>query len=200
MAVVLLTATTFSTAYAFNDDPMNGKIKQQTESSVPSDSPNDASEYMHDSRFAAGYTIEKVIDVSRHNGTIDWAKVASSGIKYAIIRVGYRGYGSEGAINIDSNFSANIKGAINAGLKVGVYFYTQATNETEARAEADFVLENIIGYDLALPVAFDCEFASDKNGYTGRFYEANLSKSQTSALLRATVVTASPACSRSLRQ
>lgn len=183
MTAVLLTAAVIPAAYAFNDDPMNGKIKNQADFKFTT--PDDVSEYFHDSRFDTGYTIEKVIDVSRHNGNIDWSKVAASGIKYAIIRAGYRGYGDEGSINIDSNFSSNIKGAINAGLKVGVYFYTQAVNEKEAREEADFVLENIIGYDLALPVAFDCEFASDSSGYTGRFYNANLSKSQTSALCKA---------------
>ena len=182
-AVVLLTANVAPAAYAFNDDPMNGRVKNQNINQFSK--PDDASDYSHDSRFETGYTIEKVIDVSKHNGSIDWQKVAASGIKYAIIRVGYRGYGDTGSINIDSNFTTNIKGAINAGIKVGVYFYTQAVNEAEAREEADFVLENIIGCDLALPVAFDCEFASDNNGYTGRFYNARLSKSQTSAICRA---------------
>ncbi len=99
---------------------------------------------------------EKGIDVSRYQGEIDWEKVAADGVKFAFLRVGFRGYGT-GAIVLDENFEANIKGATDAGIKVGVYFFSQAVNTKEAVEEAEFVLEHIKGYELDYPVVFDTE-------------------------------------------
>lgn len=113
------------------------------------------------------------IDVSSHQGTIDWDDVADDGIEYAIIRVGYRGYES-GTLVADSYYKKNIEGALDAGLKVGVYIFTQAITKAEAVEEAEFVLDLINGYDIELPIAFDFEYAS---GNTGRLYEAGLSVS-----------------------
>lgn len=139
--------------------------------------------YTHDPRFATGYEIASLIDVSFQNGTVDWMAVAADGIEYAMIRIGYRGYGESGLIREDTRFETNIRDAQAAGIKVGVYFNTQATNNTEAIEEADFVLQTLSGYDLQLPVAFQCEYAqAGASGYTGRFYEANLSKDETADL------------------
>ena len=80
----------------------------------------------------------------------------NSGISYAIIRCGYRG-SSVGAIIEDSKFRANMAGAANAGLKVGVYFFSQAVNEVEAVEEATYVLDTIAGYSLSFPVFLDVE-------------------------------------------
>lgn len=96
------------------------------------------------------------VDVSSHQGQIDWASVKASGISFAVIQVGYRGYGS-GQINADERFAQNIEGALAAGLDVGVYFFSQATSEDEAVEEAEFVLEAVAGYDLAYPIFFDWE-------------------------------------------
>jgi len=96
------------------------------------------------------------IDVSEYQGNIDWAKVKASGIEFAIIRVGYRGY-STGKIVQDAGFAANIKGAEAAGLKVGVYFFSQAITADEASEEADYVLSCIKGCSLEYPVVFDWE-------------------------------------------
>lgn len=96
------------------------------------------------------------IDVSRWNGTIDWSAVKNSGVNYAIIRCGYRG-SSSGALIEDSMFRTNIQGAVNAGIKVGVYFYTQATTEAEAIEEASFVVSMIKNYGLSYPVYLDVE-------------------------------------------
>ncbi len=98
----------------------------------------------------------KGIDVSKYQGEIDWNKVAADGVEFAIIRLGYRGYGT-GAIVLDENFEANIKGATNAGIKVGVYFFSQAITKEEAVEEAAFVLEHIKGYKLEYPIVFDTE-------------------------------------------
>ena len=96
------------------------------------------------------------IDVSKFQGSIDWNAVKNDGITFAIIRCGYRGYGS-GALVEDSTYRANIQGAINAGLKVGVYFYSQAINEQEAVEEASMVLSLVGGYSLPLGVYYDTE-------------------------------------------
>ncbi len=97
------------------------------------------------------------IDVSSYQGNIDWHAVAKDGIDFAIIRVGYRGYGTAGNICVDDSARTNIKEAKAAGLKVGVYFYSQATSTLEAVEEAEFVLEAIKDYEIDFPVIFDWE-------------------------------------------
>ena len=96
------------------------------------------------------------IDVSKFQGSIDWNAVKADGITFAIIRCGYRGYGT-GALVEDATFRQNIQGAINAGLRVGVYFYSQAINEAEAVEEASMVLSLVSGYSLPLGVYYDTE-------------------------------------------
>jgi uncharacterized protein YjdB/GH25 family lysozyme M1 (1,4-beta-N-acetylmuramidase) len=117
-------------------------------------------------------TISHGIDVSYYNGNIDWNKVKADGVEFVIIRAGYRGYGSGGTMVKDSKFDTYLKGAKAAGLKVGVYFYTQATTIAEAKAEADFVVNCLNGADLDLPICYDLEFPSDSSGMYGRMYNA----------------------------
>ena len=109
--------------------------------------------------FAADGALNRTargIDVSKFQGSIDWNAVKADGITFAIIRCGYRGYGS-GALVEDSTYRQNIQGAINAGLRVGVYFYSQAINEAEAVEEASMVLSLVSGYSLPLGVYDDTE-------------------------------------------
>lgn len=103
------------------------------------------------------------IDVSVWQGEIDWAKVAAAGIDFAMIRCGYREYGSAGAVKADRRFERNIQGALQNGIKVGVYFYSTAVNREEAEEEARWVADAIDGYDITFPVAYDFEefFNSD---------------------------------------
>ena len=96
------------------------------------------------------------IDVSKFQGSINWSQVKASGVDFAIIRVGYRGYGS-GALVEDSQFRANIQGASSAGIPVGLYFYSQAVNEEEAVEEASMVLSLCGGYRLNYPIYYDTE-------------------------------------------
>lgn len=103
-----------------------------------------------------GYTSRQGIDISHHDGEIDWREVKSWGADFVILRVGYRGYHS-GKIRIDKRFHENIKGALAAGLEVGVYFFAQAITEEEAMEEARFVLQEIKDYKIALPVVYDPE-------------------------------------------
>ncbi|WP_051525909.1 GH25 family lysozyme [Butyrivibrio proteoclasticus] len=96
------------------------------------------------------------IDVSKWNGNIDWAAVKNSGINFVIIRCGYRG-SSAGALIEDPTFKRNIQGAQKAGIRVGVYFFTQAVNEVEAVEEASMVINLIKGYNISYPVYLDVE-------------------------------------------
>ena len=128
----------------------------------------------HDDRFA-DYIKEAGIDVSQFQGDIDWSQVAASGVKFAIIRVGYRGY-STGRMVEDPKFYANMDGAIKNGIQVGVYFFSMAVNETEAAEEAQFALNRVANYSLSLPIYMDTEFSGDPNG--DRLIDANLSKQQ----------------------
>lgn len=106
------------------------------------------------------------VDVSYHQGSIDWEKVKADGYNFAMIRIGYRGYGTEGTLNLDTSFHENISNAQSAGLDVGVYFFAQAINEEEALEEAEFVLEYLNGYQLQLPVVYDPESILDDEART----------------------------------
>ena len=99
------------------------------------------------------------IDVSSHQGNIDWSSVKAAGINFAIIRVGYRGSKS-GVLVEDSCFKKNIQGATAAGINVGVYFFTQAVTEAEAVEEASMALSLCSGYNLAYPIFVDTENGS----------------------------------------
>lgn len=133
----------------------------------------------------AGLEVIDGIDVSMYQAystPIDWNKVKAAGVSYAIIRCGYRGWGN-GKIVADSYFEQNIKGALAAGLQVGVYFYTQAITATEARQEADFCINSVKGYNITLPIYIDIEFA-DKEG---RLDSKNLSKASKTNICKAFV-------------
>ncbi|MCL2254727.1 MAG: glycoside hydrolase family 25 protein [Lachnospiraceae bacterium] len=108
---------------------------------------------------------QKGIDVSRYQETIDWGKVANDGVDFAIIRVGFRG-SSEGTLVVDTYYEGNMKGALDNGVDVGVYFFTQALNEAEAIEEAEFVLEHIAEYDVKYPVVIDVEAIDTRNPRT----------------------------------
>lgn len=112
-----------------------------------------------------GYDVYRGIDVSEHQKYIDWQSVARSGIDYAYIRVGWRGY-TEGGLYQDAYFESNIRDAIDAGLDVGVYMFSQAITVQEAIEEANFVLERIAGYNVTMPIVFDWEKVEDANART----------------------------------
>jgi GH25 family lysozyme M1 (1,4-beta-N-acetylmuramidase) len=105
------------------------------------------------------------VDVSAHQKEIDWEQVAASGVEFAIIRVGFRGYAG-GTINQDSCFEENVKGALSAGLDVGVYFFSQAVTVDEAIEEAEYTLNMIRPYNITYPVVFDWERQSASSSRT----------------------------------
>jgi GH25 family lysozyme M1 (1,4-beta-N-acetylmuramidase) len=105
------------------------------------------------------------VDVSEHQWDIDWSQVAASGVDFAMIRLGYRGY-TEGGLFEDPYFKTNIESAAANGLKVGVYMFSQAISVEEAIAEADFVIERLADYDIDLPVVYDWEKMDDVEART----------------------------------
>ena len=122
----------------------------------------------------------KVIDVSAFQDSINWAKVKAAGIDGAMIRCGYRGY-ETGKLNQDKMFADHIKGASKAGLKVGVYFFTEAINYSEGKQEAEYTLGLIekMGIQLYYPIAVDTEAQSAPNERA-----KNLSKAQRTEAIR----------------
>ena len=104
------------------------------------------------------------IDVSEHNGNIDWKKVKQAGVQYAIIRAGY------GKNTVDGKFYANIQGAIANDIPVGIYWFTYALDINGVKAEAKKCLDTIKGYNISLPVFFDFEYDTiryaNENGVT----------------------------------
>ena len=103
------------------------------------------------------------IDVSKYQSKIDWQQVKQAGVNFVIIRIGYRGYGS-GTLVQDPLFEQHFTNARNAGLKVGVYFFSQAVNENEAREEAQGCWYVLNGRGLDYPIYFDSEASGASNG------------------------------------
>lgn len=135
----------------------------------------------HDSRNTTGNELYPLIDVSKWEGSINWDKVKADGIDYVLIRVGYQG-ASNGSLNDDPYYKTYIKGALAAGLKVGVYIYSQAISQTEAVEQADYILDRISSYDIELPVIFDYEYYTSTSG---RLYKAHLSKAKKTEICEA---------------
>ena len=117
-------------------------------------------QYMQDGQVIS----HRGIDVSKFQKAIDWNLVAQDGVEFAFIRVGNRTYGSSGKLMEDDYFDANMQGALKAGIKVGVYIYSQAITEEEVLEEANFVLEKIAPYNVECPVVFDVEKVSAAGG------------------------------------
>ena len=108
-------------------------------------------------------TSHKGIDVSKYQGDIDWKAVKEDGVEYAFVRLGLRGYES-GKLVLDEYFDKNMRGANEADVAAGVYFFTQAVTVEEAKEEAAYVLENISEYDVTCPIVFDVEMIVGANG------------------------------------
>lgn len=134
--------------------------------------------YTHNSKFKNKELVYGM-DVSQHNGKINFKKAKRDGIEFVFIRVGYTGYTkSSFSLNLDKNYKMYIKDATKAGLKVGVYWYSQSTKVSEAKKEANALLKAIKGYSITMPVVFDYEFADTKKG---RLDSAKLSKTNMTA-------------------
>lgn len=115
-------------------------------------------------------TLRRGIDVSAWQDTINWTKVKNAGVEFVFIRAAYRG-ATTGKLNKDGRFVDYINGAKAAGLKVGVYIFSQAITVKEAQEEADYLMSLVSGYTIDLPLVFDLEHYSG-----GRFTNAKLSR------------------------
>lgn len=143
----------------------------------PEENPFDYLDFQYEGRYLKlrdGVSITG-IDVSHWQKEIDWEQVKASGVEFAMIRLGYRGY-EMGAINLDSYAIANIEGAIAAGLDVGVYFFSQAVTLAEAEEEAYFVVEQLKPYQehITMPVVFDWEHVTDEDARTNEMRDPDV--------------------------
>ena len=114
--------------------------------------------------YGSEYRTQLGIDTSEHQRDVNW-QIAAQVLDFAYIRIGYRGY-TEGGIFLDPWFETNITGASAAGLDTGVYFFSQATNVSEAIEEAEFVIDHLRGFRVNLPVMFDWEKIDEEQART----------------------------------
>ncbi len=138
--------------------------------------PYTGKKYTHNSRYD-NLKIYNGIDISQFNPVTDYNKVKKAGIDYAFVRMGMR-YAVTGNLGLDSKYNTNMKGCIDAGIKVGVYVYSQAITKKEAIEEANHLLSKIGDYQIDMPLIFDYEFYSESGPTKGRLYDANLNKKQ----------------------
>lgn len=101
------------------------------------------------------------VDVSSYQKEVDWQQVKDAGFEFAMLRAGFRGYGTNGLMKEDSFAQTNYQNAKAAGLKVGAYFFSQAITVAEAIEEAQFLLEIVKDWELDMPLVFDWECLAD---------------------------------------
>lgn len=172
------------------DDPMYWKVMGGG-SEDPQSATVRAASYSyfsdHTPRALDGETLRYGIDVSEWQENINWESVAESGVEFVFVRLGARGWGYAGRLMKDSSYIEHIQGAQEQGLRVGAYFYTQATTEAEAIEEAAFSMKLLedAGLTLDMPLVYDFEYAYGTSGYTGRLYNANLTWQEQTALCEA---------------
>ena len=143
-------------------------------SAAPTVTPTEATEkgvYGTDGQFKTYSVNGEVVsvtgvDVSSYSGDIDWQRVKEAGIGFAMVRLGGRGYGDEGALYSDDRALEYISGAQAAGIQTGGYFFSQATSPEEAREEAAFCRELLGTLTLDYPIAYDWEFIKDDDART----------------------------------
>lgn len=127
------------------------------------------------------YRAVQGIDVSYYQGEIDWPAVAASGVEFAFIRAGYRGY-TQGEIVEDERFRENAQGALDAGLRIGLYFFSQAVTVEEAETEAQWLLDAAEHLNVTLPLVFDWEPIGNE---TGEIRTDGMTGAETTACARA---------------
>lgn len=171
------------------DDPQTFRVitaDTQPSQPVARSGGQKASALTHNEKFSDCVMMDG-IDVSKHNivnkGPIDWNAVKADGIDFAIARIGYRGYDG-GKISADGYFDENVQGALNAGLDVGAYFFTQAITVQEAIEEANYCISCLKPYNIKLPVYFDVE-KTENAGANGRLNRSGLSIAQRTAIAEA---------------
>jgi GH25 family lysozyme M1 (1,4-beta-N-acetylmuramidase) len=146
--------------------PTEETTEPPTEPTEPPVTPNrftpDDFAYVGDYLTCVSEECQMGIDVSKYQGYIDWKQVKEAGFTFVMIRVGYRGYGEAGTMRPDDMANSHYWGAKEAGLQIGAYFFSQATNEEEAREEALYALELTKDWELDLPIVYDWEYISEE--------------------------------------
>ena len=200
LAVALIAVTLFSlpsllgqtlSGAASTEPPTEAPTEPPTEPEPtlppPEDNPYDYLDFQYEGPYLKLRDGESItgIDVSRWQKLIDWEQVKASGVDFAMIRLGYRGYG-EGGLSIDSYATANLDGALAAGLDVGVYFFSQALTPEEAEEEAYFVLEHLEPYQdlITMPVVYDWEHVSSADARTADMRDPDILTDCTLAFLQ----------------
>ena len=143
----------------------------------PEENPFDELDFQYEGRYLKLRDGESLtgVDVSHWQQDIDWEQVKDSGVDFAMIRLGYRGY-EKGGIGLDTYAIANLDGAIAAGLDVGVYFFSQALTPEEAEEEAYFVVQQLEPYaeHITMPVVYDWEHVNVENTRTENMRDPDL--------------------------
>lgn len=126
--------------------------------SFPEENPYTAQDFVYENGYLTCKTAKSAlgIDVSRYQGEIDWRQVRDAGVEFVFIRLGYRS-SKDGQLYEDLHAKENLQGALDAGLKVGGYLFSQAMSEQEAREEAEFAISIVKDYEINLPLVFDWE-------------------------------------------
>lgn len=165
LAVMLLSAavTVLVLYISASADKADLSTKTLQQMPVPSEqalpqSPFTAEDFTYEDHYLVCTAAETLvgIDVSHHQGEIDWQQVAASGVDFVMVRLGYRGLSGD-ALYEDRYVQQNLQGARDAGLLVGAYFYSQAINTREAKEEAFYALEILGDFELDLPLVYDWE-------------------------------------------
>lgn len=153
LLALILTFGSFTANTPEETDPIPGPLEEN---------PYSASDFVYENGYltCTAANARLGIDVSEHQQTVDWAQVRDSGIEFVMIRVGYRGY-TEGRLFRDSRFLQHLAGAREAGLDVGVYFFSQAVTPEEARKEAKFLLTILKEDPAEMGIVFDWEYISE---------------------------------------
>ena len=153
----------------------------------PEANPFDRLDFQYEGRYLKLRDGESItgIDVSSWQKVIDWEQVKASGVEFAMIRLGYRGY-EQGVLSMDKYATANLDGAIAAGLDVGVYFFSQALTPQEAEEVAYYVVENLKPYQayITMPVVYDWEHVSDADARSADMRDPDILTDCTLAFLQ----------------
>ena len=175
-AVAASVAVLFLLFLSFGGQTAPAEITEPPFTSPPAlqDNPYGPEDFGFDGEYLTCLAGESIlgIDVSVHQGEVDWQQVRQAGVQFVMVRIGYRGYES-GRILADERALENLAGAREAGLRVGAYFYSQALNAEEAREEAAFAMELLEGQTLDLPLVYDWEYVSE-TARTGQMDPATL--------------------------
>lgn len=153
----------------------------------PEANPFDHLDFQYEGRYLKLRDGESItgIDVSSWQKVIDWEQVKASGVEFAMIRLGYRGY-EQGVLSMDKYAIANLDGALAAGLDVGIYFFSQALTPEEAEEEAYFVVEKLEPYQerITMPVVYDWEHVSDEDARSADMRDPDILTDCTLAFLQ----------------